>query len=255
MVTARRWLVRLPGVVRRHARTRRSRTSSSDRPHLMLGCAERSLFPSVSRAARQLRPELDAPSAQGCCAALHAHNGERERGHALAAALGRDLPGTIVTTSGGCAAHLADVIGRDRVMEISEYLTRTGEGAWGEIRVNGRRARVTLQDSCHLRNGLGVWREPRALLAQVADYVEMPNAGGCCGAAGTYSLVRPKDSRAVLEPKLAAIRELEVDYVVTVNPGCQRQLQQGVRRNGMRPRVVHLVELLQMAAESTSRVR
>lgn len=217
----------------------------------MLGCAERSLFPAVSRAARQMCPELDAPVAQGCCGALHAHNGELERGRALAQALGEQLPGTIVTTSGGCAAHLAAVIGRERVREMSEYVVAAGrDRPLGVATIDGRRARVTLQDSCHLRNGLGVWREPRDLLAQVADYVELPGADACCGAAGTYSVVRPKDSRRVLAPKLDAIEELNVDYVVAVNPGCLRQLQVGLRRRLSRVKAIHLVELLAIAGAS-----
>jgi glycolate oxidase iron-sulfur subunit len=244
-ITARTWLLRLPGLVRRHARTGRG-----PGPHLMLGCAERSLFPGVSRAARQLRPELDAPTAQGCCGALHAHNGELERGRALAESLGEQLPGTIVTTSGGCSAHLAGVIGRDRVLEMSEYLLASGDQALGTVTVNGRRARVALQDSCHLRNGLGVWREPRDVLAQIADYVELPGADACCGAAGTYSLVRPKDSRRVLAPKLDAIEELDLDYVVAVNPGCLRQLQVGLRRRRSAVQAIHLVELVAMAASA-----
>ena len=88
----------------------------------MLGCFERSLFPEVSRSALALAPELAVPGNQGCCGALHAHNGEPERGRQLAERLGAQLPGKIVTTSGGCAAYLSSVLGRDRVVEVSEYL-------------------------------------------------------------------------------------------------------------------------------------
>lgn len=42
----------------------------------MLGCFERSLFPEVSRSALVLAPQLAVPGCQGCCGALHAHNGE-----------------------------------------------------------------------------------------------------------------------------------------------------------------------------------
>ncbi|MEU8251386.1 (Fe-S)-binding protein [Nonomuraea sp. NPDC048916] len=244
VVTARPWLIRLTGW-RRHARSPAGRG-----PHLMLGCAERGLFPRVSRAARRLRPELDARSSQGCCGALQAHNGELERGRALARSLGASLPGTIVTTSGGCAAHLASVLGADRVREVSQYLVETQDGPLGEVMLEGRRARVTLQDSCHLRNGLDVWREPRELLGRVADYVELPGASGCCGAAGTYSLLRRRDSARVLAPKLDAIEALGVDYVVAVNPGCLLQLRIGLRRRRSRVRAIHLVELLAAAEQA-----
>jgi glycolate oxidase iron-sulfur subunit len=242
-ILATTWLLRLPRLVRRYARTK-----PGPGPHLMLGCAERSLFPAVSRAALVLCPELDSQDKQGCCGALHAHNGDLEQGRALARTLGEHLPGTIVTTSGGCAAHLSDVIGRERVKEISEYLLERKDRVPGAVMIDGRRARVTLQDSCHLRNGLGIWREPRALLAEIADYVELPDAEGCCGAAGSYSLLRRKDSQRVLGPKLDAIEDLGVDYIVAVNPGCLRQLQVGLRSRRSRISVIHIAEFMALSA-------
>lgn len=231
----RRWRVRTLGLLRRRARGR-----ADGGPQLMLGCFERTLFPAVSRAAAELT-DAPAPARQGCCGALHAHNGEPERGRELAARLGEDLPGEIVTTSGGCAAHLAGVIGRDRVHELSEWLAPLPAPP---AEPPAERPRVALQDSCHLRNGLGVWREPRELIARVADYVELPGAAACCGAAGTYATLRPRDSAAVLEPKLDEIAAAEVDLVVAVNPGCLRQLRAGLRRRRLRTRAVHLAELL-----------
>ncbi|MGW2745316.1 (Fe-S)-binding protein [Streptomyces sp. NPDC001450] len=214
---------------------------------LMLGCVERGLYPKVSRAVLELRPEITVPPGQGCCGALHAHNGDSVAGEAMAHALGRRLPGTIVTTAGGCAAHLAHHLGRDRVQELSQYLDRVGHRPVGRVTVDGRPARAALQDSCHLRNGLGVTRPPRELIASVAEYVELPGAGECCGAAGTYAMLRPSDSRAVLDPKLDALEHAEVDYVVAVNPGCLRQLQQGLRRRRSHIRAVHLAEFLTLA--------
>lgn len=54
---------------------------------LLLGCFERTLFPQVSRAAAKTLPNLQIPRDQGCCGALHAHNGDVTRGERLA----RDL--------------------------------------------------------------------------------------------------------------------------------------------------------------------
>ena len=50
-----------------------------------------------------------------------AGNGELDKGKEMAKALGEKLPGTILTTAGGCAAHLASVIGSDRVQEFSQW--------------------------------------------------------------------------------------------------------------------------------------
>jgi glycolate dehydrogenase iron-sulfur subunit len=236
--------VRALGSVRRHA----GRARQAPGPvNLMLGCFERALYPRVSRAARELAPELAAPADQGCCGALHAHNGELERGRELAERLGRALPGTIVTTSGGCSAHLAGVLGPERVKELSRWLVeheRSDAGEAAEAEPAGPRRRIGLQDSCHLRNGLGVWREPRELIERVGEYVELPSAAACCGAAGTYAIVRPEDSARVLDRHLDEIAEADLDMIAVVNPGCYRQLQQGVKRRKLRTRVVHLAELL-----------
>ncbi len=237
-------VVRAMGLVRRPARTARTGTDG----YLMLGCFERLLYPRVSRAVRRLLPDLAVPANQGCCGALHAHNGESARGRELARRLGAQLPGTIVSTAGGCAAHLATVLGRDRVRELSEYLVHAGTTPVGEVLVDGRRARVCLQDSCHLRNGMRVFAEPRALIGAVAEFVAVPGDDSCCGAAGTYSLLRPRDSRRILDPKLDAIEAAGVDYVVAVNPGCLRQLRTGLRRRRSPVRAVHLAELLAAAA-------
>jgi glycolate oxidase iron-sulfur subunit len=237
-----RWRVRAIGLARRHGRRRRAEAGA----HLMLGCFERALYPRVSRAALELAPELDTPAGQGCCGALHAHNGELERGVALARALGERLPGTIVTTAGGCGAHLKDALGAERVRELSQWLVERG-ATFEPADPAARRPRVALQDSCHLRNGMKVTAQPRALITQIADYVELPSAGECCGAAGTYAILRPHESRRILADKLRELDEAHVDIVVTVNPGCYRQLEQGIRRAGLKTKVVHLAELLTQA--------
>ncbi|MFF0885279.1 (Fe-S)-binding protein [Streptomyces sp. NPDC003456] len=238
--------IRVLGVLRGAARTARRKTSgpAEGQDSLMLGCYERILYPAVSRQVMEQLPDLYVPSDQGCCGALHAHNGDLAQGEELAHRLGEQLPGTIVTTAGGCAAHLASALGRERVRELSDYVDAAA--FTGEVTISGRRARVALQDSCHLRNGLGVVEQPRSLIAQIADYVELPSAGTCCGAAGTYSLLRPKDSRTILDAKVDEIIAAEVDYVVAVNPGCLRQLQTGLRRRRSSVRAVHLAELLAM---------
>ncbi len=249
LVAARTALLRAMGAVRRPARADPRIAEPGGRPaSLMLGCFERGLYPGVSRAVRTLLPDIAVPAGQGCCGALHAHNGESERGEELARRLGEQLPGVIVTTAGGCAAHLATVLGRDRVHELSEHLAADGAAPVGEVRVGGRRARVALQDSCHLRNGLGVFAEPRALVSAVADLVPVAGEDGCCGAAGTYSLLRPSDSRRILDPKLDAIEAASVDYVVAVNPGCLRQLETGLRGRSSEVRAIHLADLLVAAA-------
>jgi glycolate oxidase iron-sulfur subunit len=250
-----RLLVRLVGMVRQHARFTPANRIDDGADKLMLGCFERTLFPAVSRAAADTLPGLQVPADQGCCGALHAHNGDVARGAQLARELvtrsGRS--GRIVSTAGGCAAHLSAVTGRDRVVDYSEALLERGPLA-GPILIDGRPARIGLQDSCHLRNGMGVAIPPRQVLSALGSYVEVPGAAECCGAAGTYAIVRRRESRRILEAKLAVLAELDLDFLAVVNPGCQRQLIAGLRRARLRTRVLHLAELVALAqAESPGR--
>jgi glycolate oxidase iron-sulfur subunit len=79
-------------------------------------------------ALKNLDPSLSIVKNQGCCGALHAHNGELEQGQEMAKKLGKDLNGKIVTTSAGCAAHIASVIGQRaqslNSLSIGVHLTR-----------------------------------------------------------------------------------------------------------------------------------
>ncbi len=43
------------------------------------------------------------------------------------------------------------------------------------------------------------------------------------GAAGTYAILRRRESRRILEAKLAALAELDLHFLAVVNPGCQRR--------------------------------
>jgi glycolate oxidase iron-sulfur subunit len=248
-----RLLVRLAGMFRRHARFTPADRTDDGADELMLGCFERTLFPAVSRAAVDTLPGLRVSKDQGCCGALHAHNGDVARGAQLARELvtrsGRS--GRIVSTAGGCSAHLSAVAGRDRVVDYSEALLEQGSLP-GPILIDGRPARIGLQDSCHLRNGMGVSIPPRQVLGALGDYVEVPGAGDCCGAAGTYAILRPRDSRRVLAAKLAALAELDLDFLAVVNPGCQRQMTAAMRRARLRTRAMHLAELVALAQSAVA---
>jgi Fe-S oxidoreductase len=49
-------------------------------------------------------------------------------------------------------------------------------------------------------------------------------------------------------PTYALTEAASADYVVAVNPGCQRQLRQGLRRRKSKVRAVHIADLLRLAA-------
>lgn len=226
---------------------------------LFLGCVGHLMFSGVAHAACGTLADsgyrVTTPGEQGCCGALHAHNGDLDGARALADWTVRTFTGRkgpIVTTAGGCGAFMADygmLLGtpeaEDFGSRVRDYSTLLAGRAL--TAVDATPIRVAYQDSCHLRNGQKVVTEPRALLASLpgVELVDLPSAGRCCGAAGTYALMRPDDSMRFLDVKLDEIKGAGVDVIVSGNPGCLLQFRQGVQRAGLAGvRVLHTAELV-----------
>ena len=235
---------------------------------LLTGCIQQVAFGPHNRATARVLArngvEVVAPRTQSCCGALHAHAGE----HATALELAKStiiafesagVEQVVVNTS-GCGAHMkayGALLAGDpawaerarrfatRVSDISEFLAR--EPLRGPLRPVSRT--VTYHDPCHVAHGQKIRKEPRALLAQIPGLTvkELHEADWCCGSAGTYNLTQPEMAGRLQRRKIENIRATGADAVVTANPGCIIQIQQGLE-DGVRPvRVLHIVELLDEA--------
>lgn len=106
---------------------------------------------------------------------------------------------------------------------------------------------IAYHPSCHLTRGLGVDRQPRALLAalQGAEIVTLPKAEECCGFGGIFSVEHAAISTAMLERKIECIERSEAETIVTADTGCLLQINGGLNRKGLPRRVQHIAEVLQ----------
>jgi len=75
----------------------------------------------------------------------------------------------------------------------------------------------------------------------------MSNADTCCGSAGIYNLLENQMATQILEHKLEKVNATGASIVLSANPGCLLQLRAGVRLYGHGQRVMHVVELLDLA--------
>ncbi|MNK54485.1 Lactate utilization protein A [compost metagenome] len=114
--------------------------------------------------------------------------------------------------------------------------------------------KVTYHDACHLAHGQKVRREPRDVLKQVPglDWVELRESDWCCGGAGSYALLQPDMSKALLERKLEAIAETEARMIVTGNPSCLMQIGPGLSRLPKGPEILHTVQVIDRALNGKS---
>jgi Fe-S oxidoreductase len=133
----------------------------------------------------------------------------------------------------------------NKTMDASAFLENV-LGASAKLGSTGPQKAVTYHDSCHLKRGSNVWKEPRALLASSGHRVEeMKNSDRCCGFGGTYSfLSHPQISRQITKDKVETILATGVKTVATDCPGCMIMLKGAVGKTDATIRCAHTIELL-----------
>jgi glycolate oxidase iron-sulfur subunit len=188
-----------------------------------------------------------------CCGALLAHNGDLEGAEVLRedntrvyAAQNFDA---LIVDSAGCGAHLKDFYPalKGRVKDLTEWLAEIGlPEPKSDVGM-----RVTYQDACHLAHAQRIRKPPRDLIRSLpgVEFVEMRHPDICCGAAGLYSTLEPDMSNRILQEKLDDLLTTGAEVVTVANPGCQMQLESGLRSRGSKMRVEHISELLLRAYE------
>lgn len=208
--------------------------------------------------------EVVVPENQGCCGALHVHSGLRADAQELARRnIDAVLAGNydaVITNAAGCGSTLKeydellhddpDYAAKARrfaglVRDVTEFLASIELN----LKMGPLNATVTYQDSCHLAHGQKIRTAPRQLLARIPglQFREMPFSDLCCGSAGIYNVVQNAMSMQILSRKMENVNLTGASLIATANPGCMLQLQAGVRLHGGTQRVLHVVELLDLA--------
>ncbi|MEO8744585.1 MAG: (Fe-S)-binding protein [Candidatus Dormiibacterota bacterium] len=218
----------------------------------LVGCVMPILYPQSHDAAVRLLQlagcEVWFPQGERCCGALFAHNGDMDTAERLRDVNTRTyLDGSfdaLVVDSAGCGAHLKDFYPelKGRVKDLTEWLVETGLPA----PKRDVKLRVTYQDACHLAHAQRIRKQPRDLIRALpgVELVEMRHPEICCGAAGLYSALEPAMSSRILQEKLDDVAATRAEVVVSANPGCQMQLESGLRGRKATMKVEHISELL-----------
>ncbi|WP_246155960.1 (Fe-S)-binding protein [Thiohalocapsa marina] len=222
---------------------------------LFLGCVSRALQPQVLDATVQLlsalRIPVTMPSDQGCCGALHRHEGLVDQADRLlarnAAAFGdRRVVGVV----SACVAELGPTLD---AVELCRFLL---DAPWPEDLTLRRSSQTVLvHASCSHRNRLRDTAAVPALLQRIPGLRVLPLPGNdqCCGAAGSYMLRHPATALELGDEKVRHIRRLIAEapdarrvpsVLVTTNSGCAVHLASRIRAAGLDIEVLHPVELL-----------
>lgn len=177
------------------------------------------------------------PLAQTCCGQPAYSSGYADEARAVAAQQLDlfDQPWPVVVPSGSCAGmmrtHYPGLFAQDarrhaqalalaqRVFELSEFLVHVLHFDRPD---QGEPCAVTLHTSCHARRQMGAHETSLQLLQSLTQVqvVEQSRAAECCGFGGTFALLHPEISEAIVTDKVLALREAGPHTVVSADCGC-----------------------------------
>ena len=230
---------------------------------LFTGCFaeifDRDTLTASLRMLRHLGYNVWVPKHQGCCGALHQHNGQPDKAMSFTkqnlVAFNHPQLDTVISTATGCGAQLleyANHIPNNQAdqfsklhTDISAFLARNNHMERLTFKPLG--TRVVVHAPCSLTHILRQSDQVIRILAQIPEIelIDLPDNARCCGAAGSYMLTQPDMSDALLQDKLEWIRQLNPSILVTSNIGCRLHIQAGLQRRRYSVEVIHPVTLLE----------
>jgi glycolate oxidase iron-sulfur subunit len=236
--------------------------------NLFRGCAG-SLFDQQTLNASQrllenLGYRVTIPEQQGCCGALHQHNGDPVTAARLAdenqmAFSANNDP--ILVTASGCTAHLTGYKTlyenepakrfAERINDILHFLCRQDSA---KVTFQPLEETVAVYIPCTHRNVLGQQQDILDILSWIPgiEPLVINPAGGCCGAAGSYMLSQPELSERLREPLIDTLVQSGARLLLTSNIGCAIQLQAGLKERRVAIDVLHPVVLLDRLLVNTN---
>ncbi len=107
----------------------------------------------------------------------------------------------------------------ERTYELTEFLVHVVNFNQQDL---GSECTVALHTSCHARREMGSHETSVALLGSLAQVkpVQQARIEECCGFGGTFAMRFPDISEAIVNDKVAAIRDSGASRVVSADCGC-----------------------------------
>ena len=204
------------------------------------------------------------PQQQGCCGALHQHQGQNKTADQLTInnlnvfnALAVDA---IIYTSSACGLMLKEYDQNESLTEkftpplfdITEFLCLH----WPtELKLNhttSSKKTIAVHEPCSQRNASKFSEKKHDSVYQLLAKIPRLNVQAlednqtCCGAGGVHCLTNPDIAEPLKSLKLSHFQASQADILVTTNIGCALHLNTGLTFNKVKHPVVLLAEQLNL---------
>ena len=211
-----------------------SQVAARGRVALFTGCIaehfDRETLMAAIKLLNAIGYEVLLPPQQGCCGAIHQHNGQSAEdliANNIAVFNALEVE-AVLHAATGCGAMLSEYQSgdgdtaqffRQRLQDINEFvLSHWPDG----MQLRSSSQKVAVHEPCSQRNVLKNQQTLYALLQKIPglEIAALADNQICCGAGGNYMLTHPKYAGQLREMKQQAIAAARADLVVSSNFGC-----------------------------------
>jgi heterodisulfide reductase subunit D len=228
-----------------------------------VGCTAGLRLPHIAKSTMTVLKRIGVETAvledEPCCGSVLLRTGKRSEAEENAKRLMESVAASgakrILVTCAGCHRTLKkdfpDAFGIElpQVLHVMEFLDELRKKEKLSFHPLKEDTRITYHDPCHSGRELGMYEEPRNLLAAIpgVELVEMETnreAAMCCGAGGG---LRSFDSSLANKIAAARVRDAEktgAKILATACPFCELNLRDGAELVESRIQVVDLIEFL-----------
>ena len=195
------------------------------------GCTAREKETSIADATEELLKLADVEyrvlEDEKCCGSVLIRTGFIDEAQKQIEKNTELLSGELILTScAGCYKTLKQDYDDLDVIHISQFLNTLIDEK--KLNFNKKDLNVTYHDSCHLGRHCNVFDEPRHVISNVANLLEMQNNREnslCCGAGGGVKSAYPEIASQMADSRISQAIETGADLLVTPCPFCKLNLK------------------------------
>ena len=195
------------------------------------GCTAREKETSIADATEELLKLADVEyrvlEDEKCCGSVLIRTGFIDEAQKQIEKNTELLSGELILTScAGCYKTLKQDYDDLDVIHISQFLNTLIDEK--KLNFNKNDLNVTYHDSCHLGRHCNVFDEPRNVISNVANLLEMQNNREnslCCGAGGGVKSAYPEIASQMADSRISQAIETGADLLVTPCPFCKLNLK------------------------------
>lgn len=195
------------------------------------GCTAREKETSIADATEELLKLADVEyrvlEDEKCCGSVLIRTGFIDEAQKQIEKNTELLSGELILTScAGCYKTLKQDYDDLDVIHISQFLNTLVDEK--KLDFNKKDLKVTYHDSCHLGRHCNVFDEPRNVISNVANLLEMQNNREnslCCGAGGGVKSAYPEIASQMADSRIYQAIETGADLLVTPCPFCKLNLK------------------------------